>query len=121
MFMFLFFFLRLSHETHRRPFISQTNFQNNMATGECSVGAKKGVQCGDTRKLMKIDRIVAWAFWIAKSLKPGTISRSWVAKFIKRDESFVKRNWRNSPYEIEEEKEQKALSQESKDIIREIT
>ena len=31
-----------------------------MATDDLSVGAKKGVMCGDSRRLMEIDRIVAW-------------------------------------------------------------
>ena len=82
-------------------------------------GAKQGVKVGDSERLRQIDRIVAWSFWTAKSLQPGTISRSWVAKFLKRSEAFVRNNWRNSPYSIDDnDGEQRALSQESKDIIR---
>ena len=92
-----------------------------MASGETSAGAKKHVKVGDSGRLRKIDRIVAWTFWQAKDLAPGTISRSWVAKFLKRSENFVKDNWRVSPYTIDEEEEdQAALSQESKTVIREM-
>ena len=92
-----------------------------MASGETAAGAKKHVKAGDSQRLMKIDRIVAWIFWRAKDLVPGTISRSWVAKFLKRSEDFVKRNWRVSPYTIDEEEEdQPVLSQESKTVIREM-
>ena len=92
-----------------------------MASGETPAGAKKHVKAGDSQRLMKIDRIVAWTFWRAKDLVPGTISRSWVAKFLKRSEDFVKRNWRVSPYTIDEEEEdQPVLSQESKTVIREM-
>ena len=93
-----------------------------MASGESSVGAKKGVKPGDSRKLMEIDRIIAWTFRNARDLPPGTISRSYVANFLKRSEDFVKRNWKINPYEslVEEKDEQRALSQESKIVIREM-
>ena len=83
-------------------------------------GAKKGVKAGDTKRLWEIDRIVAWSFFIAKSLPPETLSRSWVATYLKRSEEWVKKNWRNSPYVVEmDNDEQRALSQESKTVIRE--
>ena len=85
-------------------------------------GQKAGIKTGDSREMCRIDRIVAWTFKIARDLKPGTISRSWVASFLKRSELFVTRNWRNNPYDAlteEDEEEQRALSQESKEIIRE--
>ena len=93
-----------------------------MASGESSVGAKKGVKPGDSKILMEIDRIIAWTFRNALDLPPGTISRSYVANFLKRSEDFVKRNWKINPYEslVEEEDEQRALSQESKIVIREM-
>ena len=71
---------------------------------------------------MEIDRIIAWTFRNARDLPPGTISRSYVANFLKRSEDFVKRNWKINPYEslVEEKDEQRALSQESKIVIREM-
>jgi len=51
--------------------------------------ARLGVKTGDSKALRDIDHAVAWTFNIAKDLKPGTISRSWIAKQIKRSESFV--------------------------------
>ena len=123
---FAFFSPQPPHETYLRQetVFHIENFQNKMASGEFSRGARKGVKHGDSKPLMVIDRIVAWTFWQAKELQPGTISRSWVAKFLKRSENFVKRNWQISPYEslIEEgdEEDQRALSQESKTVIRQM-
>lgn len=124
---FLAFFLtQPSHETYLRqeaPFHIE-NHQNKMASDADGRGQRKGVKTGDSKPLMQIDRIVAWSFWTAKGLEPGTISRSWVAKFLKRSENFVKRNWQINPYlsliEEEDEKDQVALSQESKTVIREM-
>ena len=47
---------------------------------------------------------------------------AYVAYFLKRSEDFVKRNWKINPYEslVKEEDEQRALSQESKIVIREM-
>ena len=39
-----------------------------------------GVKAQDSERLWKLDRVVAWAFRIAKEQKPGTVSRSWVPK-----------------------------------------
>ena len=55
-------------------------------------GLRPGVSAGDSKELRTIDHAVVWAFGVAKDLKPGTISRSWVAKFIKRSEIYVQRN-----------------------------
>ena len=86
--------------------------------------ARIGVKAGDSKEIRNIDHIVAWTFHIAKDIKPGTISRSWVADFLKRSETFVKRNWSTNPYELllneGDESEQRALSQESKEVIRRI-
>ena len=88
-------------------------------------GARSGVKHGDTKKVREIDHVVAWSFGNAKDLPEGTVSRCWVAKFIKRSETFVKRHWNINPYDIllNEEKdddEQRALSQESKEVVRNI-
>ena len=86
-------------------------------------GLRPGVSAGDSKELRAIDHAVVWAFGVAKDLKPGTISRSWVAKFIKRSEKYVQRNWKKNPYDSlhgDDEKDQAALSQESKEIIREM-
>ena len=80
-----------------------------------------GVKCGDSRELREKDHVAAWAFGIASRQEPGTITRAWVAETLKRSESWVTRNWNVSPYNYpEEESEQRALSQESKEVIREI-
>ena len=74
----------------------------------------------DTKRRWELDRIVAWSFRVAKEQKPGVISRSWVAKFLSRDESWVKRNWNTNPYKPEEASDTSSgpLSQESKEVIR---
>ena len=53
----------------------------------------------DSEKLRWICRIMAIAFRIAKDQPAGTISRSWVARYLKRSEDFVKRNWNRDPFE----------------------
>ena len=78
----------------------------------------------DSERLRFIHRIMAISFRIAKDQVPGSISRSWVAKFIKRSEGFVKRNWNRDPYECEmddccPDTTRESLSQESKDVILE--
>lgn len=64
---------------------------------------------------------MAITFRVAKTLPPGTISRSWVAKYLNRSEDFVKRNWNKDPFECEMDSAPKTgtivLSQESQDII----
>lgn len=95
----------------------------NMATSSSDTslpqGGRAGVKTGDSKHLREVDRIIAWTFWEAKDEPPGTISRPWVAKFLKSSETFVKDNWRTDPYRTpnEDEPEQKALSQESKVVI----
>ena len=42
--------------------------------------AKLGVAAGDSKQLRDIDQVVAWTFGQAKNLKPGTSTRSWVAR-----------------------------------------
>ena len=64
----------------------------NEYPGSSGTGAKIGVKTGDSKELQEIDRIIAWTFHVAQGEKPGTISRKWVARFLKRDESWVKRN-----------------------------
>ena len=75
----------------------------------------------DTEKSRWVCRIMAITFRIAKSLPPETISRAWVAKYLKRSEKFVSRNWHKDPFSCEMENEPKTgtiiLSQESQDII----
>ena len=97
-----------------------------MASG---VGAKRGVKAGDSKQLRKLDHAAAWAFGVAKDIPQGTITRSWVANFIKRGETFVKTHWNKSPYEILSEEIEKEhdgvdndgiLSQESRELIREM-
>ena len=80
-----------------------------------------GVKSGDSQELREKDHVAAWAFGIASRLEPGTISRAWVAKTLKRSETWVKRNWNVNPYHFPEEEsdDQRALSQESKEVIRE--
>ena len=63
-------------------------------------------------------------FPIAKEQIPGTISRGWIAKYLNRSESFVKRNWNGDLFNCESETfrpttTRESLSQESKDIITE--
>ena len=71
-----------------------------------------------------ICRIMAISFRIAKEQAPGTISRSWIAKYINRSERFVQRHWNEDPFDCETaeyrpETTRESLSQESKDIITE--
>ena len=60
-------------------------------------------------------------FRIAKDQPAGTISRSWVARYLKRSEDFVKRNWNRDPFDCEMDSRPaqvaECLSQESKEII----
>ena len=66
---------------------------------------------------------MAITFRIAKDQPAGTISRSWVARYLKRSEDFVKRNWNRDPFECEMDSRPAevaaSLSQESKEIITE--
>ena len=66
---------------------------------------------------------MAITFRIAKEQPPGTVSRSWVAKYLNRSEDFVKRNWNRDPFGCEMDRTHKeaaeSLSQESKEIIKE--
>ena len=86
-------------------------------------GLRPGVSAGDSKELHAIDHAVVWEFGVVKDLKPGTISRSWLAKFIKHSEKYVQRNWKKNLYDSlhgDDEKDQAALSQELKEIIREM-
>ena len=78
----------------------------------------------DSEEIRWIDRIRAITFREARDAGASFISCSWIAKYIKRDESFVKRNWNKNPYDCHREKSEnlgrpEVLSQESKDIIAE--
>ena len=73
-----------------------------------------------------ISRIMAIAFYIAKEKAPGTITKPWVAKYLNRPESFVKRNWTGDPFNCDmspadcrPHETRESLSQESKDVITE--
>ena len=77
--------------------------------------AKKGLTADDSEGLEFVDHILAIGFRITKDLPPGTISRAWVAKYLKRTKKFVPLNWNRSSYEcaINSSSEDPALSQES--------
>ena len=64
-----------------------------------------------------------WICCITKDQLAGTISRSWVARYLKRSEDFVKRNWNRDPFDCEMDSRPaqvaESLSQESKEIITE--
>ena len=77
---------------------------------------------GDNDRLRFIQRIMCITFRIAKDQLPGTLSRSWIAKYLNRSESFVTRNWNKDPYDCDTNdctpnQTRENLSQESKDII----
>ena len=76
---------------------------------------------GDSENLRWVCRIMAITFNVAKSLPPGTISRSCVAKYLNRSEDFVKKNWNKDPFCCEMNSAPKedgiSLSQESQQII----
>lgn len=75
----------------------------------------------DSEKKRWISRVMGITFRIAKDQEPGTISRSWVAKFLNRSEDFVKRNWNKDPFDCEMDSAppqvKTALSLESQEII----
>ena len=78
----------------------------------------------DSERLRFIHRIMAISFRIARDQLPGSISRGWVARYIKRSESFVKNNWNRDPYECDMDDckpvhTRDNLSQESKEVILE--
>ena len=54
--------------------------------------ARKGVTEDDNESLGFLDRILSIRFRIVKDLPPGTISRAWVAKFLKRTKRIVQLN-----------------------------
>ena len=62
-----------------------------------------GVKFGDSGEMREKDHVAAWAFGFASRQKPGTITRAWVAKTLKRSESWVTRNWNVNPYKFPEE------------------
>ena len=53
----------------------------------------------ETTEERKIDQAVSWAFWVAKDLPSGTISRKWISNLLKRLERWVPRNWKKNPNE----------------------
>ena len=96
--------------------------QSGSGSGEGGGRGLPGVKVGDSVGLREKDHVAAWAFGVTAKQKPGTITRPWVAKTLKRSESWVTRNWNVNPYEFpeEEDENQRALSQESKEVIRQI-
>ena len=66
-------------------------------------------------KVWDLWSILAIGFRIAKDLQPGTISRAWVAKHLKRTKKIVQLIWNRSSYEcaMDTSSEEPALSQES--------
>ena len=46
--------------------------------------ARKSVTANDSKSLRFMDCILAIGFCITKDLQPGTISRTWVAKYLKK-------------------------------------
>ena len=93
---------------------------SNWSDSSLRAGARPDVKHGDSKRLRYIDHVIAWTFREARDLPQGTISWAWVASFLKRSETWVKKNWRINPYLIKEDEEQRALSQESKEVIRTI-
>ena len=75
---------------------------------------RKGVTADDSESLLFLDRILAIGFCIAKDVSPETVSRAWMAKYLKRTEKFVQLNWNRSSYEcaIDISSEKPALFQE---------
>ncbi|XP_066963238.1 uncharacterized protein [Macrobrachium rosenbergii] len=74
----------------------------------------------DSEEIRWIDRIRAITFREVRDAGASFISRCCIAKYIKSDESFVKRNWNKNPYDCHSEKGEnlgrpEVLSQESKD------
>ena len=51
--------------------------------------ARKGVTADDSESLGFVNRILPIGFRITKDLPPGTISRAWLAKYLKRTKKFV--------------------------------
>ena len=58
--------------------------------------AVKGLKTRETHQERGIDHAVSWAFWIAKELPIGTISRKWVSNFVKGPKRWVCRNWKKN-------------------------
>ena len=77
--------------------------------------ASKGVTADVAKVSDFLDRILAISFRIAKGLPPETISRAWIAKYLKRAEKFIHLNWNRLSCEctIVSSSEEPALSQES--------
>ena len=75
----------------------------------------------DSEEQRWICRIMAITFRIAKTLPAGTISRSWIAKYLNRSEDFAKKNWHKDPFDCAmnsmPKEETISLSQESQQII----
>ena len=77
----------------------------------------------DSEILRWICSSMAITFRITQDQPAGTISQSWVARYLKRSEDFVKRNWNCDPFDCEMDSRPaqvaESLSQESKEIITE--
>ena len=76
---------------------------------------RKGVTANVSKSLRFVDCTLAIGFHIAKDLSPETISRAWMAKYLKRSEKFVLLNCNRLPYEcaMDSSSEEPALSQKS--------
>ena len=74
----------------------------------------------DSEKKRFVDRIRAVTFREARDAGASFISRSWVARRLRRSEDFVKRNWKKSLDDCEAKFKggrPEVLSQESKNIV----
>ena len=76
---------------------------------------RKGVTANDSESLGFVYRILAIGFHLAIDLLSETISRAWVAKYLKRMKKIVQLNWSRFSYESAMDSwiEKPALSQES--------
>ena len=61
--------------------------------------ARKCITTDDSKSLGFVDCILAIGYRIVKYLPLGTISRAWVAKYLKRMKNFVQLNWNRLSYE----------------------
>ena len=82
--------------------------------------AREGATTDDSGSLGFVARILAIGFRIAKDLPLETISRAWMAKYLKETEKFIHLNWNRLSYEctMDSLSEEPALSQESNSNFR---
>ena len=84
----------------------------------------KGGLAGDCEELRKLDRIKAISWRIAKE-GATFITKKWIANKLKRDESWVKRNWKKSFEEASanyvKKSDEEIFSQETKNIVLDST